>query len=98
MYGWYAGGPRLYIDQRLDPRADMLAASVVVHEMVHFLQGRSRQSPSPAKGAAYGEHPDCSNAIEMEREAYAVQGEFLLRNGVYQTVGTSTLGVGCDSE
>lgn len=98
VYGWYAGGRKLYIDERMDPKGDTLAASVVVHEMVHFLQGMSRGTPDHLKGAAFGEHPSCRDSIELEREAYAAQREFLLRNGVYRVIGTSMLRVGCDSE
>ena len=99
VYGWYAGGQRLYVDERLDPQGDMLAASIVVHEMVHFLQGTSRTKPEEfRKGAAYSEHPLCSESIELEREAYGAQREFLLRYGVYQPVGISMLRVGCDTQ
>lgn len=97
VYGWYAGGEKLYLDERMDPQQSLLAASVVVHEMVHYLQGISRHEGVPANGAAFGERPSCADAIAMEREAYGVQREFLLRYGVYQPVGISMLGVGCNS-
>jgi hypothetical protein len=97
VYGWYAGGKNIYLDERMDPQGQLLASSVVVHEMVHYLQGLSRNGGMPAKGAAFGELPSCADAIDMEREAYGVQREFLLRYGVYQPVGVSMLGVGCDS-
>lgn len=96
VYGWYAGGRKLYLDERMDPDRDLLAASVVVHEMVHYLQYLARKGAMPANGAAFGE-PVCPDAIAMEREAYAAQREFLLRYGVYQPVGISMLRVGCDS-
>jgi hypothetical protein len=97
VYGWYAGGKKIYLDERMDPQAQLLASSVVVHEMVHYLQGLSRNGGVPAKGAAYGELLSCTDAVAMEREAYGVQREFLHRYGVYQPVGLSMLGVGCDS-
>lgn len=96
VYGWYAGGHKLYLDQRMDPEKDLLAASVIVHEMVHYLQGVARHEGVPGTGAAFGERPFCTEAIEMEREAYAAQREFLLRYGVYQPVGVSMLRVGCE--
>ena len=98
VYGWYAGGRRLYVDTRLDPQEDLLASSVVVHEMVHYLQGASWGIPEGLKGAAYGEVPTCHEAIEMEIEAYAAQREFLLRYGEYQPVGVSMLRVGCSPD
>jgi hypothetical protein len=97
VYGWYAGGKKIYLDERMDPQGQLLASSVVVHEMVHYLQGLSRNGGVPAKGAAFGELPSCADAIEMEREAYGVQREFLLRYGIYQPVGLSMLGVGCET-
>lgn len=97
VYGWYAGGRELYVDERMDAKNNLLAASVVVHEMVHYLQGISRNGGVPSKGAAFGERNVCSDAIDMEREAYGAQREFLLRYGVYQPVGVSMLRVGCDS-
>ena len=98
VYGWYAGGSKLYVDERMDPNADTLAASVVVHEMVHYLQGIARNGGIPARGAAYGDRPGCAAAIEMEKEAYGVQREFLLRYGVYRPVGLSMARVDCAAE
>ncbi len=96
VFGWYAGGTKLYLDERMDPSKDLLAASVVVHEMVHYLQGVARNGGVPAQGAAYGERPGCSAAIDMEREAYGVQREYLLRYGVYRPVGMSMARMGCE--
>ena len=96
VYGWYAGGRNLYIDDRLDPENDLLAASVVVHEMVHYLQGTERNDGMPAGGAAFGEMPSCSDAILMERQAYGVQREYLLNYGSIQPVGVSMARVGCE--
>lgn len=98
VYGWYARGSKLYVDERMDAHNDLLAASVVVHEMVHYLQGIARNGGTPAKGTAYAEQPLCSAAIAMEREAYGVQREFLHRYGVYQPVGASMARVGCEPD
>jgi hypothetical protein len=96
VFGWYAGGRSLYLDERMDPEQDLLAASVVVHEMVHYLQGIAHEGIASPSGAAFGEPPPCTQAIDMERQAYAVQREFLHRYGVYQPVGVSMLRVGCE--
>ncbi|MGA2549757.1 MAG: hypothetical protein ABSF50_06375 [Burkholderiaceae bacterium] len=98
VYGWYAGGRKLYLDERMDPQNDLLASSVVVHEMVHYLQGLARNGGVPARGAAFGERMSCPDAIADEREAYGVQKEYLLRYGVYQPVGISMLNVGCSPD
>lgn len=96
VHGWYAGGRVLYLHDRMDPQADIVAASVVVHEMVHYLQGIARRHGLPPEGAAYGERPDCPDAIAMEREAYAVQRQFLLMNASISPVGGAIARVGCE--
>lgn len=85
VMGWFPPGQRIYIDERLGPEENLLAASIVVHEMVHYLQYQSGGFD------AYS----CSKSIGLEREAYAVQREFLLRYGVYQPVGVNSHRVGC---
>lgn len=98
VYGWYAGGRKVYIEEHLKPDEDLVAASVVVHEMVHYLQGTSRNGGFPARGAAYNEKPGCEAAIDMEREAYAVQREYLRRYGSIEQVGISMQRVNCKPE
>jgi hypothetical protein len=70
----------------LDPVNSTYASSIVVHEMVHFLQQQSGR---------FEEGYSCESAIEREREAYGVQREYLLRSGVFQPVGASMHSVGC---
>ena len=94
VYGWYAHDHTVYIDERMDP-ADTLASSIIVHEMVHFLQHEKQRLLPLARGAAYSEDLRCGDAIELELEAYGVQREFLRQYGVYQPVGQSMLQVGC---
>lgn len=85
VMGWFPPGDTIYLDERLDPYENLLASSVVVHEMVHYLQYLK----------AGGLPPSCEDVIALEREAYAVQREYLLRYGVYQPVGASMHHVGC---
>jgi hypothetical protein len=87
VMGWFPPGERIYLDERLKPRDDLLATSVVVHEMVHYLQYVRRGRPT--------EPYSCPEAMAMEREAYQVQREFLHRYGVYQPVGVSMHHAGC---
>ena len=88
VMGWFPPGHIIYVDDRLRPGDSMLAASIVVHEMVHHLQHETGRI-DPGKWS-------CENAIALEREAYGVQREFLLRYGVYQPVGASMHRVGCE--
>jgi len=85
--GWFPPGETIYLDERLDPEDSLYAASVVVHEMVHYLQYEARG------GRGFS---DCDSAIQLEREAYQAQRDFLLRYGVYQPVGASLHHVGCE--
>lgn len=87
VLGWFPPGNTMYLDERLDPRNDLFAASVLVHEMVHYLQYESGR---------YAKDRSCEEVIRLEREAYAVQREFLLRYGVYRPVGASMHHVGCE--
>lgn len=96
VYGWYAGGRNLYIDESLDPADNLLASSIVVHEMVHYLQGTSRNGGLPRGGAAFSESPNCDDAIKMERQAYGVQRKYLESYGSIQPVGVSMMRVGCE--
>lgn len=94
VLGWYARGKTLYVDRRLDYRDSLYASSIVVHEMVHYLQhlDQERQAARTGSGDAI-----CPSAIAMEREAYGVQREYLLRYGEYRPVGISMHSVGCES-
>lgn len=96
VWGWYAGGRKVYIDDAMDPQNSLLAASVVVHEMVHYLQAVARGDDKLKPGAAFGKPPSCRQAVDWEYEAYAAQQKYILAYGVYMPVGVSMLGVTCD--
>jgi hypothetical protein len=96
VMGWYAGGRTLYIDERLDPATDLLASSVVVHEMVHYLQSVARGDDKLDRAVAFSTAPSCQQIVRWEREAYAAQREFILQYGRYLPVGMSMLHTHCD--
>lgn len=87
VFGWYGGGDTVYLDVKLNPQEDMYATSILVHELVHVLQQQ--------KGF-YGEQYSCSQAMKMEREAYHIQKEFLVRQGVYLPIGVSIFRTECE--
>ncbi len=97
VLGWYAGGRNIYIDDRLDPENSLFASSIVVHEMVHYLQGVARGDDTLAGGAAFSAAPSCEQAVQWEHQAYAVQREYILRYGTYLPVGASMLHVHCEA-
>ncbi|HUN92792.1 MAG TPA: hypothetical protein VMU33_12095 [Burkholderiaceae bacterium] len=100
VFGWYEGKDVVYLDDRFDPANDLFAASVVVHELTHYLQAASGLDGSTQGGgpAPAGWHfVDCDLTMALEREAYAAQQAFLVRYGVYRPVGVSMHEAGCES-
>lgn len=93
VYGWFPWeAPRdtLYLDHGFD-FSKPLASSVAVHEIVHFIQSLDPVSEGAMKSR------DCEHAVLLEREAYAVQRDYIARAfGVYQPVGLAMLRVSCD--
>jgi len=87
VIGWFPPGETIYLDDRLDPEHDLLASSVVVHEMVHYLQHVSGGHLPPYS---------CEESLAMEQEAYQAQRDYLLKYGVYQPIGISMHHVGCE--
>ena len=67
-----------------DPRST-LAASIVVHEFVHYLQAANRGF------AAY----DCDESLQLEREAYQAQSAYLVSYGRYMPIGVSMHSASC---
>lgn len=84
---WFPPGQKIVIDDRLQPADSVYASSILEHEMVLYLQYRSGNYRQPYS---------CAAIIKLEREAYGVQREFLLRHGIYQPVGASMHSVGCE--
>jgi len=96
VLGWYAGGKNVYVDETLDVADSLFASSIVVHEMVHYLQGVARGDDALKGGAAFTVAPSCEQSVSWEREAYAVQREYIMRYGAYLPVGTAMMDVHCD--
>ena len=94
VWGWYPDTGRnvVYVHEAAraaiadasDPQG-VLAASIVVHEFTHYLQAVRR-------GFA---HYPCSQAIVLEREAYAVQNAYINAYGRLIPVGVSMQTVTC---
>jgi hypothetical protein len=86
VMGWYPPGHTIFLDDRLDAENSLYASSIVVHEMVHYLQQASGR---------WSTTYTCKDAMAMEREAYAAQQAYLVNYGVYQPVGLSVHNAGC---
>lgn len=87
VLGWFPPGHTIYLDSRLRPDQSLQAASIVVHEMVHYLQSTSGRYARP--------YP-CEQIVALEREAYAVQTRYIVHMGVYQPIEASMYGAGCE--
>lgn len=85
VQGWFPGGQTIYIDQKLDPANGLYDSSVLLHEMVHYLQQESRRMGQTT----------CKSNVESERQAYGAQREYLMRYGAYMPVGSSMHNMMC---
>ena len=66
---WYDNDGTIFLDTRLANLEDPIIRSVVVHELVHYLQDLSGEY----KGG------DCREQVRREQHAYAVQRTYLNR-------------------
>lgn len=71
VMAWYGPDSIIYLDSRLDLDRNVFARSVLVHELTHHVQ---RHQKGPASG--------CADWLERERQAFAVQTQWLRANGV----------------
>lgn len=72
VYGWFPPGETVYLDERLDPVADVAARGILVHELVHYLQQES---------GAFGAARDCRIWSRREHEAFDIQLRWLAERG-----------------
>lgn len=73
VYGWFPPGRTIYLDDRLDPLNEVADRSILVHELVHFLQRESGSFPPSG---------DCHTWMARERQAYDIQLRWLKQQGV----------------
>ena len=66
---WYNNDGVIYLDRRLGDWEDPVVRSVIVHELVHYLQDLSGKYAND----------DCEDRLRREREAYSVQRTYLNR-------------------
>ncbi len=67
--GWYNDKDVIYIDDRLRGENSTFISSLIVHELVHYLQDYSGKFNTFS----------CADQIAREREAYAVQREYVAK-------------------
>ena len=74
VLGHYQGGETIYLDEKLKPESNLFDRSVLLHEMVHYLQyavDADADKPQTQK-------EKCVLWYKREREAYAIQDAFLV--------------------
>jgi hypothetical protein len=77
----YRSGEGIYIDDALKPETDIFARSVLLHELVHYVQDVSNELASAEP---------CDRWYRREQEAYAIQKRFLIIVGSQLRVAYST--------
>jgi len=75
VLGWYNDQKTIYIDRRIAALDTLMERSVMVHEMVHFLQDISGQYQD-----------DCAAQVMREREAYEIQRQYFYAYGALSPV------------
>ena len=69
---FYLKGKGIYLDQSLDLEGDLKARSILLHELVHYVQGRTGKFDTMA---------ECPGWYAKEYEAYAIQNRYLRSHG-----------------
>ncbi len=90
--GHYAGGREIYLDERLRPLSDLFDRSILLHEMVHYLQ---QQDAAHESTAGLAERDKCRLWHMREQEAYALQEAFLSLVGSPAKPGYSPVRPAC---
>ena len=69
---WHVPGEGIFLDDSLTPETNLVHRSILLHELVHYLQEVN------AEGASMDE---CERWLHREREAYRLQNQFLAQVG-----------------
>jgi hypothetical protein len=68
VYGWFPPDNTIYLEESLDLDGNVAARSILLHELVHFLQQET---------GAFQVAADCRTWMDRERQAYDVQLRWL---------------------
>jgi hypothetical protein len=80
--GAYKPGEGIYLDDALQPETNVFARSILLHELVHYVQDLA---------SAKDNRESCERWYQREKEAYAIQEHFLALVGSEHRVSYSTL-------
>lgn len=90
VLGWYPGsGHTVYLDTAMEQNlsTNVYATSILVHELVHYLQWVNRKL----------DDFNCEIALTAEREAYKVQRKYVDSYGTYVPIGQALHSFSCNS-
>ena len=85
----YRPGEGIYLDERLKPETELFDRSILLHELVHYVQDMSDE---------HGDMRPCMRWYQREQEAYAIQKIFLFMTGSPTRVGYSAHKSTCDDD
>ena len=85
----YRPGEGIYLDEKLKPETDLFARSILLHELVHYVQDMNDE---------HGDMRPCMRWYHREQEAYAIQKIFLFTTGSPTRVGYSAHKSPCDDD
>jgi hypothetical protein len=85
----YRPGEGIYLDERLKPETQLFDRSILLHELVHYLQDMSDE---------LGGMRPCQRWYQREQEAYAIQKIFLFMTASPTRVGYSANKSTCDDD
>lgn len=85
----YRPGEGIYLDEKLKPETSLFDRSVLLHELVHYLQDLNNE---------HSDMKPCSRWYYREQEAYAIQKTFLIVVGSPVRVGYSAHKSTCDDD
>ena len=83
----YQPGEGIFLDERLEPESNLFDRSVLLHELVHYVQELNHER---------GDAKPCERWYSREVEAYAIQKTFLTLVGSPVRVGYSANKSTCD--
>jgi hypothetical protein len=72
VLAWYGPDGVIYIDSRVNPKRNIVAKGILLHELVHHVQREARG----------GNAMNCMEWLQRERQAYRIQAQWLFDNGI----------------
>ena len=85
----YRPGAGIYLDEKLKPETQLFDRSILLHELVHYLQDMNEELANMRP---------CMRWYQREQEAYAIQKIFLFMTGSPTRVGYSAHKSTCDDD